>query len=116
MSRVFTIGFFFIVCIGSACYKKSEKQLREQAERAKQKEQDFLKSFQDEFSKGEGVTYRFDPFSETCVAVKEEFGAGFGWYKYSWPVPCAKVKDKLDPSVRGQVEDMLKKLPAECPR
>jgi|SRR3989344_9652127 len=117
MSRVFTIGFFFLVCISSAC-KKSKEQIREQVEaeieRIRAREAKSLKSMQDDFTKGEGLTYRFDPLSETCAAVKNEFEAG--WYKYSWSVPCAKVKDKLDPSVRQQVEAMLKKLPAECPR
>lgn len=92
MSKIFAIGFFFLVCIGSACTNQADRQ--------------------EKLSKGERVNYLFDPISETCAVVRNTGHND----AVAWPVPCAKVKDKLDPSVRWHVEAMLKKLPAECPR
>jgi len=93
MSKFFAIGLFLLVCVGSACRENQEDR-------------------QVDLIKGEGVDYLFDPTSEICVVVKNPISTG----AVAWPVPCAKVKDKLHPSVRQQVEEMLKKLPAECPR
>ncbi|TSC84756.1 MAG: hypothetical protein G01um101413_140 [Parcubacteria group bacterium Gr01-1014_13] len=54
--------------------------------------------------------YLFDPGMGICViGYRHRDGMQF------WPVPCADVKDKLDPSVREQVEAQLKKFPSECP-
>ncbi len=110
MSKIFTIGLLFLVCISSAC-KKSEEQIQSDREYKAKQDAENSKYRQGNFSNGEYITYRFDPVSETCVAIH---GEGWNGGTYSWPVPCARVKDKLDPSVRQQVEAMLKKLPVEC--
>ncbi len=59
--------------------------------------------------------YFFDPVSETCVAVIRDYGSP-PRVPVAWPVPCPKVKDKLDPLSQEQVEAMLKRIPPENPR
>lgn len=56
--------------------------------------------------------YLFDPDADICMVRYRAHNEVTG----SWPVPCATVIDKLDPSVRKQVEAMLKRFSPECPR
>lgn len=71
---------------------------------------------QEDLSKGEYVSYMFDPASKTCAVVIEP-GAQ---RSVAWQVPCTPaVVKKLSPSVREEAEAAFNAsngLPSECPR
>ena len=93
MNKLGAIGFFILVCFGSACSNQADSQ--------------------SDLTKGKHVDYLFDPVSETCAVVKYPRTK----HAIAWQVPCTPaVIAKLDPSVREQARVVaVRSLSAESP-